>query len=194
MREYVHRAEHEPREYPSCNSADACFHLQVVFFDLGADGVELRRFTPHSCQLFLVRCRSMDDEHVCKNMNTRVVAAIPGPRQPKAGQWAAVVVKILSIFDCNLKDPTAGMTRAYSWLECLLLSLGLSADCYKLALRKARAAHKAGSVRSQKGLQISRVLPCAHNKVTRLWHSLGSYACAVPCCRWHQCCTLEIIT
>jgi hypothetical protein len=82
--------------------------MQVIFFDVGADGVELRRFTPHSCQLFLVRCKSMHEEHVCRKMNSRVVAAIPGPKQPKAGQWAAVVLLILSIFDCNLKYPGSG--------------------------------------------------------------------------------------
>ena len=76
--------------------------LQAVFFELGADGVELRRFNPHSCQLFVLRCRSLDDEHVARSFNSRVVLAIPGPKQPKAGQWAAFMSLIFRLFDVGL--------------------------------------------------------------------------------------------
>ena len=78
--------------------------VQVVFFELGADGVELRRFTPHSCQLFAIRCRTISAEFLCKKMNTRIVAAVPGPVQPKAWQWVSLFGLAATLFDVKMQQ------------------------------------------------------------------------------------------
>jgi hypothetical protein len=65
---------------------------------LGIDGVELRRFTQHSCQLGLIRCSDAGIDMLSKAENSMPLIAIPGPSQPSQEQWAAIFTLMVSVF------------------------------------------------------------------------------------------------
>lgn len=57
--------------------------LQVWIFDAASDGVEMRTFTSHSLQVFLVRSRDASSQFVCKRQNVAPILLIPGPKAPR---------------------------------------------------------------------------------------------------------------
>jgi hypothetical protein len=65
---------------------------------LGIDGVELRRFTQHSCQLGLIRSTDAGVDMLGKAENSMPIIAIPGPLQPSQHQWAAIFTLMVSVF------------------------------------------------------------------------------------------------
>ena len=80
---------------------------QVWFFEVGVDGVELRRFTTHNCQLWVTRCRNAAVDMLAKVENCKVIMAIPGPKQPQAHQWPAFFALMFSVFGFGAIEPRA---------------------------------------------------------------------------------------
>jgi hypothetical protein len=83
-------------------SVGACLNLQHDvqrwYFMLGIDGVELRRFTQHSCQLGLIRSSDAGVDMLSKAESSMPLIAIPGPSQPSQEQWAAIFTLMVSVF------------------------------------------------------------------------------------------------
>ena len=57
--------------------------MQVWPWEIASDGVEMRHFTPHGTQVFVVRCASMDEDTLFKSRNVKPIMIIPGPVAPK---------------------------------------------------------------------------------------------------------------
>jgi hypothetical protein len=86
--------------------------LQVLYWECGVDGVELRRFTMHSCQLFVLRCKSAGLDMIGRAENCKVLMAIPGPKQPEAQQWAAYFSLMFSAFTNPRAGPSASSPQS----------------------------------------------------------------------------------
>lgn len=67
--------------------------MQVWPWEVASDGVEMRNFTPHGTQVFLMRSVAVDTDLLGKGKNVKVVLIIPGPTVPKsyAPYWSLVL-------------------------------------------------------------------------------------------------------
>ena len=99
---------------------------QVLFFEVGVDGVKLRQFTTHSCQLWVTRFRNAAVDMLAKVGNCKVIMAIPGPKQPQARQWPAFCALVFSVFGFGATEtraPPVSVRFAQHRTLCLCMEL-----------------------------------------------------------------------